>query len=62
MDENFPEFVKLVNSVTCKSKDHLKEFFDEIIAKGGEGAVLHEPRSFYKIGPSLSLKVLQNKK
>jgi DNA ligase-1 len=35
---------------------HLKEYFDGIVAKGGEGVVLREPRSVYKAGRSPSLR------
>jgi DNA ligase-1 len=36
--------------------DHLKEYFDGIIAKGGEGVMLREPKSMYKAGRSHSLR------
>jgi DNA ligase-1 len=50
----------------------LKEYFSDIIAKGGEGVMLREPQSIYKTGRSQSLrkfkpffdaevKVLENK-
>jgi DNA ligase-1 len=42
--------------IDCKGKEHLKQYFDEIIAKGGEGVMLREPHSFYKIGRSNSLR------
>jgi DNA ligase-1 len=34
----------------------LKEYFDSIIAKGGEGVMLREPQSLYKAGRSESLR------
>jgi ATP-dependent DNA ligase len=34
----------------------LKEYFDSIIAKGGEGVMLREPQSLYKSGRSNSLR------
>ena len=34
----------------------MKEFFSQIIAKGGEGIMLREPESMYKGGRSSSLK------
>jgi DNA ligase-1 len=37
-------------------KEHLQEHFNNIIAKGGEGVMLREPHSYYKIGRSESLK------
>jgi DNA ligase-1 len=36
--------------------EHLKEYFDSIISKGGEGVILREPGSLYKAGRSESLK------
>ena len=34
----------------------MQEFFDSIIAKGGEGVILREPQSMYKAGRSDSLR------
>jgi DNA ligase-1 len=51
-----PEFVKLVDLVKCKGKSHLKEYFNKIIEKGGEGVILREPQSVYKPGRSTSLR------
>jgi DNA ligase-1 len=53
---SLPQFVKRVESVKCESKEHLKEYFDGIIAKGGEGVMLREPQSLYKAGRSNSLR------
>jgi DNA ligase-1 len=39
-----------------KGKQHLKEYFDDIISKGGEGVMLREPQSLYKAGRSESLR------
>jgi DNA ligase-1 len=33
----------------------LRQYFDSIIAKGGEGVMLREPKSLYKAGRSPSL-------
>ena len=43
-------------SLIDKGKDHLKETFSQIVAKGGEGVMLREPESLYKIGRSTSLR------
>ena len=51
-----PDFVKIVDLVYCNGKTHLKEYFDSIIAKGGEGVMLREPHSLYKAGRSDSLR------
>ena len=45
-----------METIECKGKSHLKEFCDQVIAKGGEGVMLREPRSLYKAGRSESLK------
>jgi DNA ligase-1 len=39
-----------------QGEKHLKEFFDSIIAKGGEGVMLRKPQSEYKAGRSESLR------
>jgi ATP-dependent DNA ligase len=79
-----PPFVNIVETIKCQGNktlfkrlfeigaDHLKKYFSEIIAKGGEGVMLREPQSLYKAGRSSSLmkykpffdtevKVIENK-
>jgi DNA ligase-1 len=51
----FPNFVKPVETVFCKGKEHLKEYFEKIIKKGGEGVMLRKPKSLYEGGRSESL-------
>ena len=51
-----PSFAKIVEFVKCESKEHLKQFNESVIAKGGEGVMLREPGSFYKAGRSASLR------
>ena len=51
-----PPFVQIVNSVKCEGPEHLKQFFDSIVAKRGEGVMLREPNSLYKLGRSGSLR------
>ena len=48
--------MKLVEFVKCEGKDHLKQYFDRVIAKGGEGVMLREPQSLYKVGRSKALR------
>ena len=36
--------------------EHLQQYSNEIIAKGGEGVILREPGSMYKAGRSSSLR------
>lgn len=47
---SLPSFAKVVDFVKCEGKEHLKQFNDVIIAKGGEGVVLREPGSMYISG------------
>ena len=51
-----PSFVEIVETVTCKGNDHLKEYFDSIIAKGGEGVMLRDPQALYKSGRSSGVR------
>lgn len=51
-----PSFVNIVDSVTCTGKEHLKQYCDSIIAKGGEGVMLRDPQSLYKSGRSESMR------
>jgi DNA ligase-1 len=51
-----PSTVNIVDAVKCKGKEHLKEYMDDIIKKGGEGVTLREPQSLYKAGRSESLR------
>jgi DNA ligase-1 len=70
--ESLPSFVKVVDTVKCRGKEHLQEFCNGILSKGGEGVMLREAQSMYKAGRSQSLrkfkpffdtevKVLENK-
>ena len=49
---NLPSFVNIVETVKCEGKQHLKEYFSSIVAKGGEGVMLRDPQSLYKSGRS----------
>ena len=51
-----PSFAKIVEFVKCEGKEHLKQFNEEILKKGGEGVMLREPGSVYKVGRSTSLR------
>ena len=51
-----PNFVKIVESVLCKGKEHLNEFSAQVLAKGGEGVILREPGSLYIAGRSPHLR------
>jgi DNA ligase-1 len=53
---SFPDFVKPIDFVKCKGNEHLKEYFDNIIAKGGEGVMLRKSMSLYEGGRSESLQ------
>jgi ATP-dependent DNA ligase len=65
---SLPAFVNIVDTIKCqgmsldrlflmlKGPSHLKEYFDSIISKGGEGIMLREAGSQYKGGRSSSLR------
>jgi ATP-dependent DNA ligase len=44
------------SNVLFLGAEHLQEYFNSIVAKGGEGVMLREPRSLYKAGRSPSLR------
>jgi ATP-dependent DNA ligase len=46
----------LRNYSPLPGKEHLKEYWKDIVAKGGEGIVLREPGSLYSGGRSNSLR------
>jgi ATP-dependent DNA ligase len=46
---------KMATSANLLGEEHLKQFLDSILAKGGEGVILREPQSLYKAGRSSSL-------
>jgi DNA ligase-1 len=45
-----PAHVSLVEQVRCRGIDHLLEFADEIVANGGEGAVIRDPKAHHVCG------------
>lgn len=51
-----------VEQIPVKSQEHLKEMYDEILAKGGEGIMLKDPNCDYEFGKRSSnlLKVKPN--
>ena len=51
-----PSFVNIVETVKCEGKQHLKEYFSSIVAKGGEGVMLRDPQSLYKPGRSENMR------
>ena len=51
-----PSFAKVVEFVKCESNEHLKQFCEQVVAKGGEGVMLREAASLYKPGRSTSLR------
>jgi ATP-dependent DNA ligase len=53
---SLPSFVKPVDFAKCKGNEHLKEYFDSITKKGGEGVMLRKSMSLYEGGRSESLK------
>ena len=55
----FPSFVNIVETIECQSKEHLKQYLSDILAKGGEGVMLRDPQSLYKVGRSQGLRKLK---
>lgn len=51
-------YVHIIEQTVCKSPQHLKEFLDKIVAKGGEGVMVKDPAFGYVTGrTSAILKV-----
>jgi DNA ligase-1 len=48
--------VRVIKAVKCEGKEHLKSYFKQIAAKGGEGVMLREPQSLYIGGRSPNLR------
>ena len=53
---NASDFIKIVSPIECQGKEHLQQFFEQIVAKGGEGVMLNEPNSFYEAKRSKNLR------
>jgi len=49
---DLPPHVEVVEQARCRSEAHLLEFADSIVAVGGEGAVIRDPRSAWRAGRS----------
>jgi DNA ligase 1 len=49
---SLPSHCRVVPQVRCKGESHLLEFADAIVAAGGEGAVIRNPRSAWQAGRS----------
>jgi len=45
---SLPAWCKVVEQVKCASYDHLDEFEDAVLDKGGEGVILRKPGSLYQ--------------
>ena len=41
------KFVSVTEHVSCRGKQHLEEFSEKILDRGGEGVMLREPNSYY---------------
>ena len=42
------DIIKIIPQIKIKSKSHLKKFFNDVIAKGGEGVVIRDPSAGYE--------------
>ena len=51
-----PSHVQLVEQVRCRDTKHLIEAADAIVAAGGEGAVVRDPRALYVPGRSWAVQ------
>jgi DNA ligase-1 len=49
-------FVKVVEMIKCKDKNHLDEFLNEVTSHQGEGVMLRQPESSYQYGRSSTLQ------
>eukprot|EP00026_Physarum_polycephalum_P002684 Phypoly_transcript_02692.p1 GENE.Phypoly_transcript_02692~~Phypoly_transcript_02692.p1 ORF type:complete len:862 (+),score=102.64 Phypoly_transcript_02692:87-2672(+) len=49
------QFVFLAPKITCTGRDHLQEFTKNILAEGGEGVILRNPKSAYEHGRSKNI-------
>lgn len=57
------EYLKFVEQLTFKDNQQLQQYFDHIVALGGEGVMLHKKASYYEIGRThnvLKLKAFQD--
>ncbi|MGY5864749.1 MAG: DNA ligase [Candidatus Thorarchaeota archaeon] len=48
--------IEVVEQIQCKDEDHLKEIFEDVVARGGEGVVIRVADSAYVSGRSGSAK------
>ena len=46
------QYIKLAPKETCNGVRHLESYFQDIIARGGEGIILRDPISLYEPGRS----------
>lgn len=52
------QHVTIIPQIRCQGSDHLEQFLDEIVLKGGEGVIVKDPSRHYETGRSAySLKV-----
>jgi DNA ligase-1 len=45
-------WIDIAPKKVCKDRDHMQEFMQDIIDKGGEGIILRDPMSQYQAGRS----------
>ena len=57
-----PKHVVKVLPIQCKGTDHLRQYFEEIVAKKGEGVMLRKPNSHYERGRSTTLRKFKVKR
>ena len=55
-ESQWPSFLRVVDIIECKGKDHLNKFLKDIVEMKGEGVMLRAPHSLYEYGRSNLLK------
>jgi len=48
--QTFPSHVRILDPVKCRGPDHLKEFLNLVLTKGGQGVLIRQPQSKYEEG------------
>lgn len=59
LKDNPTKYIKVIPQITCKSKKHLKETFEELIKNGAEGVMVKNPFVSFEEGRSDNLLKLK---
>lgn len=55
LDLELPPWVYVIRQIKCEGSEHLREFQEMILSKGGEGIMLRNPNSHYEFRRSSNL-------